>query len=586
MSNFFGADYYPEHWPRERWETDAKLMRELGLDLVRMGEFAWARFEPRKGEFDFKWMDSAIQLLAEQGVKTVLGTPTAAPPAWIIEETPEILPVNDSGVTLGFGGRHHACQSNAVYRGHAARLVTAMAEHYKDNEHVIGWQIDNELGNSHGNLCMCGSCEKAFQDWLRVKYKTIGRLNEEWGTAFWSQTYDAFHQIPAPKITPNGHNPSLLLDWKRFCSDLIVDFQQRQIDIIRKIAPCQFITHNCMGFADKVNYYDLGKNLDFVSHDQYNLVFWDETLTCPPGSDSVARTSVALDVTRGFKDKPFWIMEQQAGPTGWQTLGHTPRPGQLRLWTAQSVARGADTVVFFRWRTCAFGTEQYWHGVLPHSGVPGRRYAELKKAVAELRPLMAHFCGTKTQSSVGIVYSYDQNWALTIQPHHPQLNYIGQLMKYHLYFHENNIPVDFVSPDADFSSYKLIVAPLQYLMTPELERKIEAYVSKGGHIILTMRTGVKNGNNVCMSHRELPGSLGDLLKIEILDYDCLRGEDVKIGLPDGSTASAGKWCDIITLKGAKALARYESGYYKGEACATSNAFGGGAAYYIGCEPDK
>ena len=258
MAFYYGTDYYPEHWPRDRWETDAKLMEEMGIDVVRMAEFSWAKMEPREGEFHFEWLKEAVALLAKHGIKSILGTPTAAPPAWIIEKNPEIQPIDSDGTQHFFGGRHHDCQSNETYRQHIRRFVTAMATAFKDDPNVVGWQIDNELGNSHYNLCYCPSCTAHFQEWLRKKYGTVDALNNAWGTWFWSQQYDSFEQVQAPKVTVSGRNPSAVLDWNRFCSDLIVDFQQLQIDIIRSICPpAQFITHNMLGFRDKGSYYDL-----------------------------------------------------------------------------------------------------------------------------------------------------------------------------------------------------------------------------------------------------------------------------------------------------------------------------------------
>ena len=276
MNIRFGADYYPEHWDEKRLETDAKLMHDMGIDVVRMAEFSWSKLEPEKGIFQFDWLDNAINTLAKYNIRVVLGTPSAAPPAWIIEEIPDLLPLDSQGRVRGFGGRHHNCQSNIAYKEHIKRLVSKMAHHYKDNPNVIGWQIDNELGNSHNDLCHCKSCREHFQKWLQYKYKTIEQLNKEWGTNFWSQTYDKFEQIPTPMITPTSHNPSLLLDWKRFHSDLIVEFQQFQIDILREICPHQFITHNLMGFFNLIDYFDLADNLDFVSHDQYPMGFYDD----------------------------------------------------------------------------------------------------------------------------------------------------------------------------------------------------------------------------------------------------------------------------------------------------------------------
>lgn len=262
MNIHFGADYYPEHWPEERWETDAKLMREMGIDVVRVAEFAWQKLEPSEGRFDFSWLDRSLEILAKQGIRAVIGTPTATPPAWIIERNPEILPTDSRGVRRSFGGRHHDCQSNAVYRAHARRIVEAMSRHFKSTPNVVGWQIDNELGNSHDDFCHCDSCRAAFQGWLLKKYGSIGELNRRWGTVFWSQTYDEFSQIPTPAITPViTHNPSLLLDWKRFHSDLIVDFAEAQEKIIRANAPGQFITHNFMGFFDLINYFEDRKSV-------------------------------------------------------------------------------------------------------------------------------------------------------------------------------------------------------------------------------------------------------------------------------------------------------------------------------------
>jgi len=572
---FFGADYYPEHWPRERWETDARLMQEMGLDVVRMAEFAWAKMEPVCGTYDFDWLEDAVELLASYGIKSILGTPSAAPPAWLVAMHPEVLPVDSTGVQCAFGGRHHDCQSNADYHAHVARMVTAMAERFGGNENVIGWQIDNELGNSHDDLCFCTSCTARYQQWLADKYGGIAALNAAWGTHFWSQDYNGFTQISAPKHTVAGRNPSAVLDWTRFCSDLIVDFQQVQIDILRGICPHQFITHNCMGFADKVNYFDLGANLDFISHDHY------------PSAVPAWRhgQAAALDLMRGVKNMPFWVMEQKAGAAGWETIGGAPRPGELALWAQHSIAHGADTIVFFRWRTCTVGTEQYWHGILPHSGKPGRRYAELKALVRNMRPVMARMQGGMPRAEAAIVYSYDQNHAFKIQPQHPELNYQSQVQRYYEGLYAYNTPVDFVSDRADFSKYKLLVAPLQYLMTPGLAAKYAAYVENGGHLVLTMRAGVKDAHNICQSDHELPGLLADLAGVEVPDYETYWEPALPVEM-GGEVFAGSKWCDHIAPVTAEVLARYASEWYAGTAAVTMNRVGKGRVYYVGTEPDS
>lgn len=580
----FGVDYYPEHWPAERWETDAALMQEMGIQVVRMGEFSWHKMEPREGEYDFAWLDEAVSLLGRYGISVILGTPTAAPPAWLVNKYPEILPMDRQGRRRGFGGRHHDCQSNPVYRRYVEALVTAMASHFAENPNVAGWQTDNELGNSHGDLCMCPSCRRSFQGWLEKKYGTVEALNQAWGTAFWSQEYNSFEEVFTPLVTVTGENPSAMLDWKCFCSDLVVEFQQVQIDIIRRICPHHFITHNCMGFADKVNYFDLTRPLDFASHDQYPGGYYGKM----PFEDNV-RMAANLDMTRSFKGQSFWIMEQQSGMTGWQIMGRSPVPGQLAAWAAQSVAHGADCVVFFRWRSCCIGTEQYWHGILPHSGRPGRRYQELKDMIGKLSPHMDALWGSIPRAQAGIVFSYRQEYAIQIQPQHPDLNYVTQLLKYYGELHKRSIPVDFVEDTGELSRYPLVIAPLQYLMTNALAEKYFSYVREGGTLVLTMRTGVKDEHNICMSDRELPGVLGDLCGIEIPDYDCLRDVNVKVsfvGEKEDGVFFAEKWSDIITLLGAEALASYEEEFYAGAPCITRNTYGKGVVYYIGTEPSQ
>ena len=580
MGTYFGVDYYPEHWPRERWETDAKLMQEMGVDVARLAEFSWSKLEPSLGEFNFGWLDEAITVLADRGIKIILGTPSAAPPAWIISANPEIQPIDYEGRVRYFGGRHHDCQSNLVYREHIKRYVTAFAAHFGDNPNVIGWQIDNELGNSHHQLCMCPSCEDHFRQWLQNKYGDIETLNTKWGNTFWSQEYQNFSQILAPKITVTGHNPSALLDWKLFCSDLIVDFHKFQSVILRQAAPGKFITQNMMGFEDKVNYYDLAEDIEFTSHDQYPGGHFHPTQN-ERKSDKLA---AALDLMRATKDKPFWIMEQQSGITGWEVLGRAPKPGELGMWSAQAVAHGADCIVYFRWRTCTMGTEQYWHGILPHSGIPGRYYNELKTFVHKMKPLMKEIQGALPKSKVAIIYSYNQKYAIDIQPHHPDMTYIGHVMKYYTALYDRNVPVDFINDDADFTKYDLVIAPLQYLMTPELESRYQAYVKGGGNLVLTMRAGVKDDTNLCRVAGALPmGGLRELVGVEVHEYDCLRDITGWV-LWNGQRYACEMWSDIINLTGAKELATYDFEFYTGTPVITENAYGDGTVYYVGTEP--
>jgi len=582
----FGVDYYPEHWPADRWPTDARMMREMGIEIVRMAEFSWEKFEPRAGEFHFEELDAAIEILAAEGIDVILGTPTAAPPAWIIEQNPEIQPMDWRNQHRFFGGRHHDCQSNPVYREHIRRYVTAFAAHYADNPHVVGWQVDNELGNSHGDLCYCPSCERRFRLWLKEKYGTLEELNRAWGTAFWSQGYSDFEQIHAPRITAAwGQNPSQDLDWRRFTSDLVCEFHQFQADILRAAAPDKWITHNLMGFCNKPSYYDLGRQLDFASHDQY------------PGGHFHARHNeyradwhaAELDFIRAVctgpdgSQKPFWVMEQQSGITGWEILGRAPQPGQIGLWAMQSVAHGADTIVFFRWRSCAMGTEQYWHGILPHNGVPGRFHREISALMGKYSPLLREIEGALPRAEVAILRSYEQEYAFQIQPHHPQHNYMQHLAVYYKALHRANVPVDFVGEHHDWSQYKVLIAPLLFLMTPELSAKLHDYVAQGGHLVLTWRTGVKDATNLCHTDTAIPALVDDLCGLTLAEYDCLRDVNGRVRW-DGQDYECRHWCDVVDATTAEPLAAYAHEFYAGTPAITRNRCGAGAVYYVGTTP--
>ncbi len=573
----FGVDYYPEHWPKDRWATDARMMREMGIQIVRLAEFSWQKFEPREGEFHFEDLDEAIDVLGQEGIDVILGTPTAAPPAWIIERDPDIQPTDWRGQQRFFGGRHHDCQSNPAYREHIRRYVTAFAAHYADDPHVVGWQVDNELGNSHGDLCYCAHCEKRFRVWLEKKYGTVDELNRAWGTAFWSQGYASFEEVRAPKINAAwGPNPSRELDWKRFTSDLVCDFHRYQADILRAAAPEKFITHNMMGFCSKPSYYDLGEQLDFAAHDQY------------PGGHFHARHdeyradfhAAELDMIRAVKQKPFWIMEQQSGITGWDVLGRAPKPGQIPMWAMQCVAHGADTIVFFRWRSCPMGTEQYWHGILPHNGVQGRYHAEISAMMKKYASLLEQIRGAMPQAQVAILRSYDQERAIDIQPHHPQHRYIQHLLTYYKALHRANIPTDFVSEDQDWSKYKVLIAPLQFLMTAEHADKLHDYVRQGGQLVLTWRSGVKDATNLCHTEGVVPCLVDDLCGVEVAEYDCLRDTDGLVRWADAEYPCS-QWCDVLRLTTAQPVAEYAHEFYAGTPAITRNPYGQGQTWYVG-----
>ena len=565
-----GVDYYPEHWPEERWPLDARLMREAGISLVRVAEFAWCRLEPREGSYDFGWLDRALAMLHGEGIQVVVGIPTAAPPAWLHERYPDIYPMDARRHPLGFGTRRQRCLNNPALRSSASALTAAMADHFADNPAVIGWQIDNEL---EANLCYCDVCAAGFRDWLRARYGALPKLNEAWGTIFWGQEYSGWSQIPLPWEARCGlsHNPSLKLDYRRFASESTVVFHDLLAAILRRLAPAHFITHNCMGLHDTLDYHRLAENLDFVSWNNYPVNYWDE---------DGPHQALAHDVMRGLKRRNFWIMEEQSGIAAWERMSRRPAPGQIRAWAWQAVGHGADAVIFFRWRSCLYGTEQHWQGILDHDGLPRRRYREIALFGREIGEVSPALDESAPGNQVAILNSYEQNWALQIQPQAEGLGWWEQVRRFYDSLSRLGVPADLAPIEADLETYRLIIVPSWYLLTEEAARRLTVYVQGGGTLILNPRTGVKNANNTCHP-LALPGFLADLAGLEIDDYDPLGRSSSLVRLAGGEEFAVSVWADALTLRGAEVFASYSAPPFSGEPAIARREFGRGTVYYCG-----
>ncbi len=564
-----GVDYYPEHWNEERWREDAKLMREANISVVRLAEFAWSKLEPEEERYQFDWLDKALDTLHAKGIQAILGTPTAAPPAWLHERYPDILPADTHKYRLGFGTRLQRCLGNPIMRRYSRIITETMAHHFAHHPAVIGWQTDNEF---EANLCYCDSCAERFREWLKVKYGTLDALNRSWGTIFWSQEYSGWSQIPLPWHVRCGesHNPSLKLEFRRFASETTVDFQHEQVEIIRKTCPEHFITHNFMGLHDSMDYYELGRDLDFISWDNY-----------PGGAWMQADNSVDMThaVMRGIKQSNFWVMEEQTHIIGWERISRRPADGQSRMWAWQAVAHGADTVLFFRWRSCLYGTEQYWHGVLNHDGIPRRRYKEIQKFGEEMKKLSSLLDGSVVRNEVAILNSYEQNWAFQLQPQTDGLEWWSQIRRYYNALRSLGVTCDITPLSPDITSYKLLILPGWYLLTQEDAERIDAFVTNGGVVVISPRTGVKNNINVCHA-LPLPGYLSEIAGVEVDDYDPIGKAEYTV-IVDGRELTAFTWADALTPKGAETMAIWKHSPFSGESAVTRNRRGKGSVWYFG-----
>jgi beta-galactosidase len=572
-----GVDYYPEHWPGERWETDIKLMKGAGFNTVRLAEFSWIKMEPVEGQFEFGWLDDVIKVLARYDINVILGTPTAVMPAWVARKYPETLRQKPDGTRIVWGGRKHNCFSSGTYRLLSERITRAMAEHFAGAPNVIGWQTDNEFG---GGECHCQSCLAEFQDWLRNKYGTLDALNRAWGNHFWGLNFTTWGEITFPDNRTDETwamgNPSACLDFNRFTSWLRVRFQADQVRILRRICPDDFVTHNFMGLYSELDYYDLAGDLDFVAWDNYPI--WSGKPDIPYGA------SLAADITRGLKNKNFLIMEQTAGPCGWGAFGRNPWPGEIRKIAYQQLAHGSDGQIWFRWRTCTVGREQYWHGLLGHDGRPLRRYDEATQTAKEFLKLEDHLRGTTVVSDVAILYDYDNLWSLNFQPGYSGNSLQSAIMRYYNALFRAGVNADIVNRNSNINQYKLVLAPDLSLMPDETAHKLSQYVENGGILLTDCRTGVKDCNNLC-HERSLPGSLSPVLGIRIEEYSALGSDTwytVKGTAGLDGTYTAINYVDWVTPGGCQTVASYADQWHmKPFSAVTRNGYGKGKGWYVG-----
>jgi len=580
---YFGVDFYPEHWPEDYWPEAARLMAEARFNVVRLAEFAWSKMEPKEGQFDFSWLDSAIDILAQHDMRIVLGTPTASPPAWLLNKYPDIFRVREDQLRLTYGNRREYCPSNRRYIEYSSKIVGQMAQHYAHHPAVIGWQIDNEFGER----CYCPNCAEAFRKWLHCRYQTLDELNDKWGTVFWSHTYGGWEEIPVPLTTGGSPNPGLALDFYRFSSDSYQAYQQKQIDLLREKCPQHFITHNCMGFKyDRIDYFNLARPLDFVAWDNYPSTQWSQQTEVDPSLLALAHASM-----RGLKRRNFWVIEQQAGPAGWEIVSTAPRPGQLRLWAYQSIAHGADGILFFRWRTNRFGTEQHWHGLLDADGRPGRRYEEVRRMGCEITKLGGVIDGSIIKASIAMLHSYEARFAFQIQANNPQFSYPEHFHQIYKAFYDRRVPVDIVCPTDDLGDYKLVIAPALHIVSEAVAENLKRFVQAGGVLVVTPRSGVKDEANAVVD-LPLPGLLAELCGVKVEEYDSLLPdmsqvlEFVSAEIAPNPQPSARVWCDILAPEDAEIVARYTCDFYAGKPAITINQYGQGKAIYVGTFGDK
>jgi len=565
-----GTDWYPEQWPEARWEEDLRLMEAAHIKVVRIAEFAWSAMEPTEGRYNFDWLERAVDLAGKYGIASVLGTPTAAPPAWLTSKYPDTLRIEENGRRATHGNRQQGSFSSPLYREFCRKITEQMATHFAHNPNVIGWQIDNE----YSELSYDADTRTQFQNWLKGKYKALDNLNSHWTTAYWSQTYDNWNEIPIPI---GGHNPGLMLEWKRFVSDTWKDYQQNQIDAIRKhVDPRQFITTNFMGFFDGFDHYVVAGPLTFAAWDDY----------VGTGHVDPAYNGLRHDLTRGFKQRNFWVIETQPGAVNWAPVNNFLNKGEVRAMAWQAIGHGADEVGYWQWRSASNGQEQYHGTLVGPDGTPVPLYQEIADLGGEFTKAQDSLKGTQTSSEVALLHSYDSRWAIDFQKHNTDYKQIDILESYYRGLQKLAQSVDVINPYAPLKSYKLVVAPDLNLIPQDLAEHLLEYVRGGGHLVLGPRSGMKDEFNSLLPQRQ-PGFLVEPLGGRVEQYYALEKDFPVSGTWGNGETKA--WAEQLkqSAPDAEVLMRYgkSNGWLDDQLAAVTRAVGKGRITYIGAVLD-
>jgi beta-galactosidase len=561
-----GTAWYPEQWPEARWDADLALMQQAGIHMVRVGEFAWSRMEPEEGKYDLDWLDRAIAAAARHNIYTVVGTPTAAPPAWLTQKYPEALRMKDDGRRDQHGNRQQFNWANPKYREFARAIAEQLAKRYGHNPYVLGWQIDNE----YSDVSYDPETRAQFQQWLKARYTTLDNLNTRWTNAYWSETYTAWDQIP---IQTGYGNPGLLLSWMRFVSDTWRSYQKNQLDVLRANSdPGKFITTNTMGWYDGYDHYVVEQDLDLASWDDY----------VGEGHLNAVKNGFPHDLTRGFKQKNFWVMETQPGSVNWADVNNSLDKGEVRAMAWHDVGHGADVVSYWQWRSALNGQEQYHGTLLGADGTPVPLYPEVAQVGKEFQKAGPVLAGTTIKSEVAILHSYDSRWAINWQRHNKNFDVNYEIGYYYGGIRPIAQSVDVLPPTANLSSYKLVIAPGLNVLSDAAAKKLAEYVRGGGHLVLGQRSAMKDDDNGLQPARQ-PGPLGELLGGRVEQYYALT-DAIPIEGQWGS-GDCPLWAELLSAKDkdTEVLMRYgkSNGWLDGQPAAITRKVGKGRITYIG-----
>ena len=549
-------------------------MKAARVNMVTVNVFSWALLEPAPDEYTFEQLDRIMDMLAEHGIAADLATATATPPTWMSRMYPDMWPVTRDGKRLSYGSRQHYCPNSHAYRGKAEALVRRLAERYREHSALAMWHVNNEYGD-HIKACYCERCAVAFRRWLIVRYKTLDALNFAWSTNFWSQRYYDWEDILPPRISPASNNPGQMLDYRQFMSDSFLNCYLLEANILREITPSIPITTNFIVAFKPVDYFSWALYVDVISFDLY-----------PQNSTPPWENAFRHDLMRSLKHgQPHMVMEQTPGQLNWMAQNPHKRPGRTRLQTLQAVAHGADGVMYFQWRQSQGGAEKFHSAIVPHEGSEhGRIFRQAAQLGAELERIAPDVVGSRIQAQVAIVMDWQNWWAVEYLPGpSDRLNYLEQIALWYAALHRLNVAIDIVTPGHDLSQYRVVIAPLLYMLKAGVAQNLERYVAGGGTLLTTFFSGIVDAlDRVVLGG--YPGELRKLLGIYVEEFDPWTEEmSNEVIIPDGPLRgkyACALWGEVVHLEEAQELGTFASDYYANCPALTVNVFGDGKAYYL------
>ena len=571
-----GADYNPDQWQEspDILSEDMRLMNKANCNEMTVGIFAWSALEPREGEFDFSFLDKAMDDIYNAGGRVILATPSGARPAWLAQKYPEVLRVRSDGIRNEFGVRENHCYTSPIYREKVRIINEKLAQRYKDHPALIAWHISNEYCGE----CYCPLCRAAFREWLKKKYKTLDNLNREWWTAFWSHTFTDWEQIVPPGPLGDSGLHGLSIDWKRFITDQTADFMNEEIAAVRKYTPDLPITTNLMGFYYGLGYRRLAETLDFISWDAYPL--WNGN---QKNDISVSiETSMAHDLMRSLKKRPFFMMESTPSCVNWNTYNKLKKPGMNELSALQAIAHGSDSVQYFQWRKSRGSSEKFHGAVVDHEGSENTRVFREVSALGKRLKGLDFIVGTMPGVQTAILYDWENHWMLdSAQGFANNGKKVFETLKsYYSPLWKRGINTDIIGESHSFDEYKLIIAPMCYSVSENLGKKLKAFVKKGGTLLFTYISAMVNENDLCYTGGFPGAGLKEVFGILNEEIDTLYPEDSNtVRLTDGKEYKAIDYCELIHSRTAEVLATYTEDFYAGMPALTVNNYGGGKAYY-------